>query len=613
MVVGTSALMALLALLGPLPMALAALPAYPSFLVPKTFTRHPKCGGTFTSGRPLWVSYEWWWDNDLSSSRVQPLGHSAQRGCMPYNQQLPRKGTFKLDSLKYQNPGILRDLQLRLWRPGFKFVKKSETDVIKPLPECNDASLMDGVSIPYGPVGCKYRVWRSALTPLLCTQTGGKVAKVFSLSTNDDAASRINCGWSDSIPYDTTKGVPGSGNVMFEIMTNSYFYPDSVVQRGTNPERIERRTMQILGTLPFALPDISGYPCVAPFCGWNDPTSHRLEMKGWTDDTQFTVVNVWPIFLIPVGGVYRMQIKASRITEPPKADAEYPGYPVARHIITFDDDFDVDKPGKVWRNKTGFLYDEPVMINMNKDVGPGWHKMTVQGKATDTVLASLSTYIEVAPSCPKTTSVPFFTHVTEDGLGKLSLTVANGYKAPNFGGDDVHKLDHSVPSASLNWIDLSFDLSFLSAATTFASVDLHLWLSSLSPTTLTYTKPIPLEVYDGSRKLKDFCTPDCPPRSTGTCFQCPPGTISPDIPCAKPGCDGTLVGSSTLVAKNALSFLKIRLSATYVKKFVGPTKGLMRLAVVMPRFRLGANDQITIRGSQGPSAPMLVMSASCTG
>lgn len=73
------------------------------------------------------------------------------------------------------------------------------------------------------------------------------------------------------------------------------------------------------------------------------------------------------------------------------------------------------------------------------------------------------------------------------------------------------------------------------------------------------------------------------------------------------------VGSSTLVAKNALSFLKIRLSATYVKKFVGPTKGLMRLAVVMPRFRLGANDQITIRGSQGPSAPMLVMSASCTG
>ena len=206
--------------------------------------------------------------------------------------------------------------------------------------------------------------------------------------------------------------------------------------------------------------------------------------------------------------------------------------------------------------------------------------------------ASLSTYIEVAPSCPKTTSVPFFTHVTEvgnpsaalnptsqqpggatlpwagaaafpapgsaahctlhpassiqDGLGKLSLTVANGYKAPNFGGDDVHKLDHSVPSASLNWIDLSFDLSFLSAATTFASVDLHLWLSSLSPTTLTYTKPIPLEVYDGSRKLKDFCTPDCPPRSTGTCFQCPPGTISPDIPCAKPGCDGTLVSKALL-------------------------------------------------------------------
>lgn len=132
-----------------------------------------------------------------------------------------------------------------------------------------------------------------------------------------------------------------------------------------------------------------------------------------------------------------MQIKASRITEPPKADAEYPGYPVARHIITFDDDFDVvrwhgrvgnyfaqpttcrqmpewqpwhtgssgerfktstrqlhslqDKPGKVWRNKTGFLYDEPVMINMNKDVGPGWHKMTVQGKATDTVLGGVQT------------------------------------------------------------------------------------------------------------------------------------------------------------------------------------------------------------------------------
>lgn len=47
-------------------------------------------------------------------------------------------------------------------------------------------------------------------------------------------------------------------------------------------------------------------------------------------------VQLTPVFLIPVGGLYRTSIKTSRIVEPPPVGARYPGYPVKRHIITFD-------------------------------------------------------------------------------------------------------------------------------------------------------------------------------------------------------------------------------------------------------------------------------------
>lgn len=43
-----------------------------------------------------------------------------------------------------------------------------------------------------------------------------------------------------------------------------------------------------------------------------------------------------PILLIPIGGNWRLKLKASRIREPP--NSRTPGYEVSRYLITFDDD-----------------------------------------------------------------------------------------------------------------------------------------------------------------------------------------------------------------------------------------------------------------------------------
>jgi hypothetical protein len=40
----------------------------------------------------------------------------------------------------------------------------------------------------------------------------------------------------------------------------------------------------------MAMPDRTGAPCVKPYCNWHDFNAHTLEVKTWTDDTQFSVV-----------------------------------------------------------------------------------------------------------------------------------------------------------------------------------------------------------------------------------------------------------------------------------------------------------------------------------
>jgi hypothetical protein len=235
---------------------------------------------------PAACSYEWWWEDEDFERVTQPLGHAVQRGCVPYNQIIPRVGSYVMETMDHQSPAVFRDLQIRMWRPGFKQISG-----IQPLPACNRPTLMDP-GLYYGPVGCKYDQYRSSLTPRLCSMGQGTVAKTYSLVSTDPSATRIDCRWRDAVPYDAA-AVPASGNVMFELMTNHFFYPDTYVQPWFGKQRLARldnRVMQVLGSVPMAMPDRTGAPCVKPYCNWHDFNAHTLEVKTWTDDTQFSVV-----------------------------------------------------------------------------------------------------------------------------------------------------------------------------------------------------------------------------------------------------------------------------------------------------------------------------------
>jgi hypothetical protein len=81
-----------------------------------------------------------------------------------------------------------------------------------------------------------------------------------------------------------------------------------------------------LGTAKRAL------PCGRAACGATCASAlHALPFPGLQ-------VNVGPFFLVPVGGLYRMQMTTARIVEPPSPTSTKPGYPVTRHLILFDED-----------------------------------------------------------------------------------------------------------------------------------------------------------------------------------------------------------------------------------------------------------------------------------
>lgn len=51
----------------------------------------------------------------------------------------------------------------------------------------------------------------------------------------------------------------------------------------------------------MAMPDKAGVPCAKPYCNWDDSNAHTLEVKTWTDDTQFSVVSFF-VFVLGRGG-----------------------------------------------------------------------------------------------------------------------------------------------------------------------------------------------------------------------------------------------------------------------------------------------------------------------
>jgi hypothetical protein len=97
---------------------------------------------------------------------------------------------------------------------------------------------------------------------------------------------------------------------------------------------------------------------------------------------------------------------------------------------------------------------------------------------------------------------------------------------------DALTLTSSIPTLALNYLRLSFDLSFLSPAARMASATLYLYIS----TPLTVSKgqsAIPVDAWDPTLPLKQFCNATCPDGTSGvTCFKCPPNaaTLDPAIP-----------------------------------------------------------------------------------
>lgn len=59
---------------------------------------------------------------------------------------------------------------------------------------------------------------------------------------------------------------------------------------------------------------------------------------------RYLQVEFAPYFLIPVGGIWRTLMSASRMVEPPPPKYPYPGYPVSKTVIT------LDKASGVWRS-----------------------------------------------------------------------------------------------------------------------------------------------------------------------------------------------------------------------------------------------------------------------
>jgi hypothetical protein len=59
---------------------------------------------------PAACSYEWWWEDEDFERVTQPLGHAVQRGCVPYNQIIPRVGSYVMETMDVSGGGQLAPL-----------------------------------------------------------------------------------------------------------------------------------------------------------------------------------------------------------------------------------------------------------------------------------------------------------------------------------------------------------------------------------------------------------------------------------------------------------------------------------------------------------------------
>lgn len=284
-----------------------------------------------------------------------------------------------------------------------------------------------------------------------------------------DVATRIDCRWRDNILLNTT-ATPQSGAAIIFVRSSSNTDSDAV--RATPTSGLCDRTMNAHAIVPLALSD-AATPCNAsapsPWCRWGDSRQLTLGTRAWTTGVNYTQIRVAPLMKLPVGGLWRLTMWAARLSEPP-GDPKSPGTPVNRHIVTFDANFHqargwqpppllglaalrhgalrrsvgpppstLQRPpllslapparllqnnvGSVWRNETGPLINQQMMINLTSALPAActgtncWHRLVVQGKAFDPVsqgvqTGSMVTAFEAVPPCPPT-QAPFMTSVMQ--------------------------------------------------------------------------------------------------------------------------------------------------------------------------------------------------------
>lgn len=584
----------------------APLQPKPVFLTYRSFKPHPKGCNT---ANPLHMRVEYSWKDTVADH-----GTTIQQGCFPYNQIIPTKGFWRYSTTQSKSPDALEVFQIRLRRPDSREIclaakpdtclKPVTNQVYRGVPMTCDVRTYMDVGQYYGPPGCIYNQFRLGDTTQNCKIASYPAAYNVvkhhpgTVSTIP-GSSKIACTWDDAMPYDLS-AVPGTGSMQFEMMTNIHFFKNDLAT-AKQPKSPKRFFAQLLPSIPVMTNqptkpcDVSAAAADRKYCDYSSPDAHTLNVKGWNERTQFTQVEFTPYFLIPVGGVYRTFMSVSRMVEPAPAAYKFKGYPVSKTVVTLDKG---TAKAKTLLTKAGFLYQQMVVMNL-KTVASGWHSLTVDGSAYDTVekgtqSVGLTTQIEVVHGCPPSVLVPFFTHVTQDFAGTYTEKPSVTYTQT--AGSANYKLAAFQPTQKSNWILLQFDLSFLSSFTKVSSAELHIFVSSVNVETKQLTKAV-IDVYDGSKTQK----------RNGKTFPCVP----PFCTTARKLGTGTFNGA--VMGKIKGKYMKLSVDPTYLRNFVGKTTR-MPLALVMPqqpgRTKVTV-DGVIFRAKNTGSAPMLVMKASC--
>ncbi|EFN51676.1 hypothetical protein CHLNCDRAFT_139906 [Chlorella variabilis] len=182
----------------------------------------------------------------------------------------------------------------------------------------------------------------------------------------------------------------------------------------------------------------------------------------------------------------------------------------------------------------------------------------------------------------------------QEEIGKL--TVRDGVWTKAAPRSESFILQNSKATDFLNYWTLNFDLSFLSDSASIAEASLYIFLAAANTDSQSMPS-LSLEVFDGTKKFAEGCQASCSADTNGvTCFKCSPNMAAVgQAPCVAPVCDGDKIGDGSFKGSDTKLFVKLDLTASHVRTFVGAGKGLMPLTVVMPRQRSSPLDGASLQ------------------